>query len=97
MVEKFTNSNYVKGSTYYELSKSELVQSYKEIIIVSRKDDKKFGGQDARDMLGLPLSDTKVKPGDFGDWRIFIQSIRYDFGLWKLTPLVGNHYPVEPV
>ena len=74
MVEKFTNSNYVKGSTYYELSKSELVQSYKEIIIVSRKDDKKFGGQDARDMLGLPDSDTKVKPGDFGDWRIFIQS-----------------------
>ena len=25
-------------------------------------------------MLGLPNSDTKVKPGDFGDWRIFIQS-----------------------
>lgn len=74
MVEKFTKSEYVKGSTYYELSKPETVQSYKEIVIVSRKDDKKFGGQDARDMLGLPNTETRVKPGDFGDWRIFIQS-----------------------
>lgn len=74
MVEKFAKTTYVKGSTYYELSKPETVQSYKEIVIVSRKDDKKFGGQDARDMLGLPNSETRVKPGDFGDWRIFIQS-----------------------
>lgn len=74
MVEKFAKKEYVKGSTYYELSKLELVQSYKEIVIVSKKDDKKFGGQDARDLLGLPTADTKVKPGDFGDWRIFIQS-----------------------
>lgn len=74
MVEKFAKKTYVKGSTYYELSKPETVQSYKEIVIVSRKDDKKFGGQDARDMLGLPNTETRVKPGDFGDWRIFIQS-----------------------
>lgn len=74
MVEKFTNKDYVKGSTFYELSKLELVQTYKEIVIVSKKDDKKFGGKDARDLLGLPSHDTKMKPGDFGDWRIFIQS-----------------------
>lgn len=74
MVENLIGRPYVKGMAYYELSKLELVQPYKEIVIVSKKDGKKFGGNDARQMLGLPSHDTKVKPGDFGDWRIFIQS-----------------------
>lgn len=74
MVENLVGREFVKGMAYYELSKLELVQPYKEIVIVSKKDGKKFGGDEARQMLGLPNQDTKVKPGDFGDWRIFIQS-----------------------
>ena len=74
MVEKFTGKPYQKGSTFYELEKTELVQSYKEIVVVSKKDDKKFGGAGARQMLNLPTNDTKIKPGDHGDWRIFVQS-----------------------
>lgn len=74
MVEQFTTGEYRKGSAYYELSKTELVQDYKGIVIVSKKDGKKFGGRDARDVLGLPHHETKMKPGDFGDWRVFIQS-----------------------
>lgn len=74
MVENLIGRDFVKGMAYYELSKLELVQPYKEIVIVAKKDGKKFGGNEARQMLGLPNQDTKVKPGDFGDWRIFIQS-----------------------
>lgn len=74
MVENLIGREFVKGMAYYELSKLELVQPYKEIVIVSKKDGKKFGGQDARQLLGLPTHETKMKPGDFGDWRIFIQS-----------------------
>jgi uncharacterized protein YegL len=74
MVEQFTNKDYVKGSTYYELSKPELVQATKDVVIVSKKDGKKFGGSESRHLLGLPTENTRVKPGDFGDWRIFIQS-----------------------
>ncbi len=77
MAETFTGKPYQKGSVYYELSKTEIVQAYKEIAIVSKKDGKKFGGQDARNLLGLPSAETKMKPGDFGDWRIFIQSTSY--------------------
>ena len=77
MAEQFTSKPYVKGSVFYELSKLEIVQPYKEIVIVSKKDLKKFGGADARDLLGLPHGDAKMKPGDFGDWRIFIQSTSY--------------------
>lgn len=74
MVEQYTGAPYVKGSTFYELSKTELVQDYKEIVIISKKDDKRFGGNGARDILGLPYSEVKIKPGNFGDWRIFVQS-----------------------
>lgn len=74
MVEELADRDYVKGCAYYELTKREKVQGYKEIVIVSKKDDKKFGGSAARQMLGLPDQETKVEPGDFGDWRIFIQS-----------------------
>lgn len=74
MVENLLNRTFIKGNAFYELTKLEIVQSYKEIVIVSRKDGKKFGGQEARDLLGLPTTDTKMKPGDFGDWRVFVQS-----------------------
>ena len=44
------------------------------LFFVSKKDGKKFGGSESRQLLGLPTENTRVKPGDFGDWRIFIQS-----------------------
>lgn len=53
------------------------VQASKEIAIVNKKDGKKYSGHDARQVLGLPLQEAKMKPGDFGDWRIFIQSTSY--------------------
>lgn len=73
-VESSTGKPYVKGSTFYELTKTEAVQPYKELVIVRKSDYKKFGGKDARDILGFPSTEIKVKPGDFGSWRIFIQS-----------------------
>lgn len=75
--EDVTGEEYRKGSVFYEISKTEIVQASKEIAIVNKKDGKKYSGHDARQVLGLPLQEAKMKPGDFGDWRIFIQSTSY--------------------
>lgn len=75
--EDATGESYRKGSVFYEISKTEIVQASKEIAIVNKKDGKKYSGRDARDVLGLPHHETKMKPGEFGDWRIFIQSTSY--------------------
>lgn len=73
-VERSTGKSYIKGKAYYELSKTEMIQSNKEIVIISNLDGKRYGGQNARDLLGLPDYAIKVKSGQFGDWKVFVQS-----------------------
>lgn len=72
--EKVTNQPYRLGSCYYELNKAETIQGQKLIAIRNKSDGKIYSGSGARQMLGLPHAHTNVKPGDFGDWQIFIQS-----------------------
>jgi hypothetical protein len=74
-VAKVTGKPYEKGKTFYELLKSEDVQPYKEIAIVNRKDDKRYFGDQARGMLGVTSTGIlHLRPGNFGDWRVFVQS-----------------------
>lgn len=75
-VEHVTGLPYVKGNAYYELVKPELVQDGKDIVIINTvaKDGKKYGGADARSVLGLPDGRIKLSPGEHGDWRVFVQS-----------------------
>lgn len=73
-VEAATGKSYVKGSTYYELTKTEMIQSYKEICIQDRKSTAVYSGANARTLLGLPNSDVKVSPDKHSGWRIFVQS-----------------------
>lgn len=74
-VEMATGKAYVKGQAFYELKKTEIVQANKEIVVVSKTTDKKFGGSDARDLLGIPSgTDIKLAPGNTGNWRVFVQS-----------------------
>jgi hypothetical protein len=76
LVEDRTKKPYVLGSTFYELTKPEAIQAHKDILIVAKKNKKPvYGGADARDVLGLPSTGTvKVKPGNHGDWNVFVQS-----------------------
>lgn len=74
-VEQVVGKSYVKGQSFYELKKSEKVQDYKEIVVVSSTTGKKFGGADARNLLGIPSTgEIRLAPGNSGNWRIFIQS-----------------------
>lgn len=73
-----TGRNYVKGCAFYELTpgkkKADKVQEYKQVMIVSKANGKVYTGDAARRMLGLPAHETKIRPGDNGDFDLFVQS-----------------------
>lgn len=80
---------FVKGCAFYELSKTETVQDYKSIAIRDKKTGAVYGGQSARDMLGLPYSgDVKLAPGQHGQYEIFVQSTSVNRKLVKGTNLM---------
>jgi len=65
---------FKKGRGFYQFIKPELVQKYKEIIIMDKKTGDMFEGAYARTLLGLPANqDVKITPGDH-DYFFFIQS-----------------------
>lgn len=65
---------FKKGIAHYLLTKPENVQGYKGIYVFDRKTSSLYTGDNARQMLGLPLSSAKVIPCDFSAFDIFIQS-----------------------
>lgn len=66
---------YLPGTAFYQLSKTEkVVQASKGIILRNKNTGAVYAGQDARDLLNLPDRNISLKPGDHGDWDIFIQS-----------------------
>lgn len=72
-----TKQAYHKGTGFYQLSKSEkAVQDYKIIVARNKSTGAVYGGiKQIRQLLGLPESGTiSLRPGDHGDWDLFIQS-----------------------
>jgi hypothetical protein len=66
---------YIKGSAYYELTKSETVQSHKDIIILDKQSRKYYSGDNARDLLGLPrYVEIKLRPAMSDRYKIYVQS-----------------------
>ena len=86
-VEKVVKETYKKGKAYYELEKTETVQAYKDIVIVDAANGNKYGGANARTLLGIPNDEVKLSPGDFGGWRIFIQSTSVNRKISKGTSI----------
>ncbi len=78
VIKDFVESHgyrFMKGRAFYELTKPEKVQPHKEVLLKEIKTGKLYGGAEARGILGLPQwQETKVKPADFSDWQIFVQS-----------------------
>ncbi|HEC72063.1 MAG: zinc finger domain-containing protein [Candidatus Thorarchaeota archaeon] len=66
---------YRQGKGYYQLTKSVLVQENKRFLIMDKKTGAIFGGEQARALAGIPLGQRhQVRPGDFKDYLLFIQS-----------------------
>lgn len=85
-VERAAATTYKAGKAYYELTKPELVQERKNIVIVNKKDGRKYGGSNTRTFLGIPENQrVKVAPGTHGDWRVFIQSTSVNRKIYQGT------------
>lgn len=88
-LSKRFGSAYQKGHAYYELTKAETVQAAKSLLIVDRSNGKIYGGDQARALLGLPIGEScKVKPGDHGDYAIFVESTSVNRRLESNTTLL---------
>ncbi len=67
--------NFKVGRGFYEFTKTETIQGYKEIILMDRKTGDLFEGKAAREMLGLPVGATvRIKPSNLEKYIVFVQS-----------------------
>lgn len=79
---------FVQGSCYYQLTKPETIQPYKQLVLQNKANGKLFSGQNARKLLNLPDYEVKVSPGDFNDFFVFAQSTSTNRKLLRGTNLV---------
>ena len=62
------------GSVHYELTKPEKIQPQKDVLVQDKKTKHVYGGREARDLLGLPDMEVRVKPDVNPLYRVFVQS-----------------------
>jgi predicted DNA-binding WGR domain protein len=77
-IKAFVEENgltFKKGRGFYEFTKTETVQGYKEIILMDRATGDFFAGDKAREMLGLPIGENaRIRPTDLETYAVFVQS-----------------------
>jgi len=80
---------YWLGCAYYQLTKNEKVQVSKAVMLRARDTGAVFGGPNTRAALGLPPNlDVTVRPGDHGNWDVFVQSTSVNRRLNPGTKLI---------
>lgn len=87
-VKSWNKGTYVIGSAYFMLSKPEMVQVYKQILLKEKSSGKIYGGPDVRKMLGLPDYDVKINPATHPRFDIFVQSTSTNRNLVPGTQLI---------
>ena len=66
---------FKKGRGFYEFTKTETIQEYKEIVLMDRKTGDLFAGAAARELLGLPeTGSARIKPTSLDKFVVFVQS-----------------------
>lgn len=87
-VEK-RNKVYYKGAAFYQLSKPETIQDHKRIMIRDKTSNAVYEGAAARQMMAFPLyGSIRARPGNLGNFDLFIQSTSVNRKLVKGTNLV---------
>lgn len=89
---------YTPGSAFYQLTKDEKeVQSYKQLLVMEKGKRQVYGGADARQVLGIPPGNLKVKPGNHGNFDIFVQSTSLNRKLVRGTKLLVQTSGIPPL
>lgn len=74
-VEKFVGfGRYQKGKGFYQLTKTETIQPNKQIAVYEKATGKVYTGSQARQLIGLPPYEVRVKPDENPEYDIFVQS-----------------------
>ncbi len=86
-IKSFVEKNgieFKRGRGFYELTKHETVQQYKEVIIQDRKTGEMFTGAQVRERLGLEPQIAKggvkenLSSRDTAEFRVFVQSTSFN-------------------
>lgn len=86
--------DFKPGRGFYELTKHETVQQYKEIILQDRETGEMFNGDQVREYLGLQPQVEKggvkesLSSRDIREFRVFVQSTSYNRKLIGGTTLL---------
>jgi hypothetical protein len=77
-IQKFCASEglaFKTGRGFYEFTKSEMVQGYKEVILMERDSGDLFEGKKAKALIGLtPGVNERLKPAALDKYAVFVQS-----------------------
>lgn len=82
---------YPLGKAYYELTKTEQIQDHKRLVIEDRTAKKLYGGDEAKDLIGIASGTgvtVKVTPGNHANFRIFVNSTSMNRKLVRGTDLL---------
>ena len=85
-------TEYEAGRALYQLTKTETIQTYKEIVILDKSSGMMYSGNEARDLLGLPAYEVKVKPGDHAHFDIFVMSTSFNRKLLAGTRMLYKRH-----
>ena len=86
--DKIGPGQYVLGSAFYQLTKDELIEADKDLMIVEKGKKVVYAGPSVRNLLKLPLTDVKVRPGNHGNWDLYVQSRSVNRKLVRGTKLI---------
>ena len=67
---------FKKGRGFYQLSKPEVIQDYKEVIVRRKSDGSILTGDSVRETLGVAKSSKRftLDAAEVGDFDVFVQS-----------------------
>lgn len=81
--------SYTIGKSFYQLTKTETIQSQKKIVIREKTTDKVYSGDGARDLLGLSRNTAvRVKPDVNPEYDVFVQSTSVNRKVLKNTDII---------
>jgi hypothetical protein len=74
-----SGASFKVGRGFYEFTKTETIQGHKEIVLMDKASGDMFGGEHARELLGLPTGSTaRIKPASLDKYAVFVQSTSYN-------------------
>lgn len=92
-IKEFVESKslkFVLGAGYYSLTKPEKLRTGRDILVREKGTNRVYGGDQARQVLGIPAGEVKVTPGNHANFDVFFQSSSINRRLVRGTELLWD-------